>query len=157
MTLVAEYNDARRAEGIARVRRVIVLRAMNVLGLSQREIAASLGISQPAVSQQLKFAPDLIDLYPEHLLEAAAPVIKALAADRGYGQVAVFGSVARKEGRRDSDIDLLVQSPSGSSSFDFVEFKMQLEQVLGREIDLVDYGGLEPRLDDDIRREAVLL
>ncbi|MEU0313570.1 hypothetical protein [Nocardioides sp. NPDC006273] len=32
-----------------------------------------------------------------------------------------------------------------------------LEQILGREIDLVDYGGLKPRLDDDIRRDAVLL
>lgn len=32
-----------------------------------------------------------------------------------------------------------------------------LEQVLGREVDLVSYGGLKAKLDDDIRREAVLL
>lgn len=32
-----------------------------------------------------------------------------------------------------------------------------IEQVLGREVDLVDYGGLKPKLDDDIRHEAVLL
>ncbi|MBG6094973.1 putative nucleotidyltransferase [Nocardioides luteus] len=32
-----------------------------------------------------------------------------------------------------------------------------IEQVLGREIDLVDYGGLKPRVDDDVRRDAVLL
>jgi predicted nucleotidyltransferase len=32
-----------------------------------------------------------------------------------------------------------------------------LEQILGREVDLVDYGGLDPRLDDDVRREAMLL
>lgn len=157
MTLLAEYQDARRDEDVARLRRTIALRAMLASGMSQRQIANALGISQPAVSQQFKFAPDLVDLHPERLLEAAAPVIKALATDRGYSQLAVFGSIARKQGRRDSDIDLLVQSPSGSSSFDFVEFKMLLEQVLGREIDLVDYGGLKPRLDDDIRREAVLL
>ena len=157
MTLLAEYQDARRDEDVARLRRSIALRAMLASGMSQRQIASALGVSQPAVSQQLKFAPDLVDLHPEQLLEAAAPVIKALAADHGYSQLAVFGSIARKEGRRDSDIDLLVQSPPGSSSFDFVEFKMLLEQVLGREIDLVDYGGLKPHLDDDIRREAVLL
>jgi hypothetical protein len=29
--------------------------------------------------------------------------------------------------------------------------------VLDRQIELVDYGGLKPKLDDDIRREAVLL
>jgi predicted nucleotidyltransferase len=157
MTLLAEYQDARRDEDVARLRRAIALRAMLASGMSQRQIASALGISQPAISQQLKFAPDLVDLHPERLLEAAAPVLNTLAADHGYSQLAVFGSIARKQARRDSDIDLLVQSPPGSSSFDFIEFKMLLEQVLGREIDLVDYGGLKPRLDDDIRREAVLL
>jgi uncharacterized protein len=157
MTLLAEYQDARRDEDVARIRRAIALRAMLATGMSQRQIAAELGISQPAVSQQLKFAPDLVHLHPELLLDAAAPVLKALAAERGYGRLAVFGSVARKQARADSDIDLLVKAPKGTSSFDFVEFKMLLEQVLGREIDLIDYGGLKPRLDDDIRCEAVLL
>jgi len=69
----------------------------------------------------------------------------------------VFGSVARQQARQDSDIDLIVEAPEGTSSFDFVRFQQLLEQVLGREIHLIDYGGLTPRLDDDIRREAVLL
>jgi predicted nucleotidyltransferase len=42
-------------------------------------------------------------------------------------------------------------------TFGFLGFKRLIEQVLGREIDLVEYGGLAPKLDDDIRREAVLL
>ena len=128
---------------------------MVATGLSQRVIAEQLGISQPAVSQQLKFAPDLAAVHPDDLLEAAASVLNALADERGYRKLAVFGSVARKEARVDSDIDLLVEPPEGSSSFDFVEFKALLEQVLGREIDLVSWGGLTPGLDDDIRREAV--
>jgi predicted nucleotidyltransferase len=96
-------------------------------------------------------------VHPELLLDAAAPALKALAAERGYGKLAVFGSVACERARRDSDIDLLVEPPRGASSFDFVEFKMLLEQVLGREIDLISWGGLKPGLDDDIRREAVML
>lgn len=157
MTLLAEYRDARRDEEVARLRRAIALRAILATGKSQRQVAEELGISQPAVSQQLKFAPDLADVNPELLLEAAAPVLKALAAEWGYGKLAVFGSVARKEARRDSDIDLVVETPPGTGSFGFVRFKALLEQVLGRGIDLVDYGGLKPRIDDDIRREAVLL
>jgi predicted nucleotidyltransferase len=57
----------------------------------------------------------------------------------------------------DSDIDLLVEAPEGTSTFDFIRFKQLIEQVLGREIDLVSYGGLKAKLDDDLRREAVLL
>ena len=157
MTLLAAYRDARREEDVARLRRVLALRAMVASGLSQRQIAEQLGITQPAVSQQLKFAPELDDVHPEVLIEAGAPVLKSLAADHGYTRLAVFGSIARHQARPDSDIDLIVQAPKGTSSFDFVRFKQLLEQVLGRDIDLIDYGGLKPRLDDDIRREAVLL
>lgn len=157
MTLLAEYRDARRDEDVARLRRVLALRAMVASGMSQRQIADALGVSQPAVSQQLKFGPELADVHPETLLKAAAPILKALAADHGYARLAVFGSVARRQARENSDIDLLVEAPPGTSSFGFVRFKQLIEQVLGQEVDLVDYGGLKPRLDDDIRRDAVLL
>ena len=108
-------------------------------------------------SQQLKAAQGLARVPPEALVEAAAPVLRRLAEESGYGRLAVFGSVARGEARPDSDIDLLVEAPEGTSSFGFIRFKQLLEQVLGRQIDLVDYGGLKAKLDDDIRREAVLL
>lgn len=54
MRLVAEYRDARREEEVARLRRTLALRAMVATGMSQRQIAEVLGVSQPAVSQQLK-------------------------------------------------------------------------------------------------------
>lgn len=157
MTLLAEYQDARRGENVARLRRVIALRAMVTTGMSQREVAGAVGISQPAVSQQLRFAPVLESVHPQVLLEAAAPVLRLLAAERGYDRLAVFGSVARGEAREDSDIDLIVDAPSGTSSFEFIRFKQLVEQILGREVDLISYGGLTEGLDDDIRRDAVLL
>ena len=157
MTLLAEYREARHDEDVARLRRVLALRAMVATGMSQREIAAALGISQPAVSQQLKAAQDLEAVHPEALLKAAAPVLRRLAEESGYGRLAVFGSVARGAAEQESDIDLLVEAPEGTSSFGFIRFKQLIERVLGREVDLVDYGGRKAKLDDDIRREAVLL
>jgi len=130
---------------------------MVATGLSQREIAKSLGISQPAVSQQMRFAPVLESVHPQVLLEAASPVLRSLAAEHGYERLAVFGSVARGDARDDSDIDLMVEAPPGTSSFAFVRFKQLIEQILGREVDLITYGGLTEGLDDDIRRDAVLL
>lgn len=127
---------------------------MHATGTSQRKIADALGISQSAVSQQLKAAPDLGAVHPALLLDAATPVLRALAAESGFQRLAVFGSVARGEARSDSDIDLIVQSPEGASSFDFVRFQLLLEHVLSRSIDLVDYGGLRADIDDDILRDA---
>ncbi|WP_256837726.1 nucleotidyltransferase domain-containing protein [Ornithinimicrobium faecis] len=157
MGLVEVYRDARRDEDLARLRRALALRAMVATGMSQRHVANALGITQPAVSQQLKHAPDIEDVHPEVLLEAAAPILRSLAAELGYAQLAVFGSVARQEAGEDSDIDLLVEAPEGTSSYEFLRFKRLIEQVLAREVDLVSRGGLKPTLDDDIRREAVLL
>ena len=157
MSLLSEYRGARRDEDVARLRRAIALRAMIATGMSQRQIAEALHISQPAVSQQLKFSPDLHEVHPEVLLDAAAPVLKALTKEHGYTRLAAFGSVARRQARQDSDIDLLVQAPAGTSSFAFIRFKQLIERVLDREIDLASYGALKPKLDDDIVREAVLL
>jgi predicted nucleotidyltransferase len=157
MGLVLDYQNARRSEIVSRLRRVMALRAMLAGGSSQREVAESVGVSQPAVSQQLRSAPDVHALDAATVLEAAAPILKTLAGERGYTRLAVFGSVARGQARPDSDIDLLVESPAGTSSFDFVRFQLLLAQVLGRGVDLVEYGGLKDGLDDDIRREAVLL
>ena len=117
MTLVAEYRDARRKDEIARLRRSHSLRAMVATGMSQRQIAETLGVSQPAVSQQLKSGNQLAGVHPQVLLEAAGPVLKALASDLGFTRLAVFGSVARGTASPDSDIDLIVQSPPGTSSF----------------------------------------
>lgn len=157
MNLAARYEDAKRDELVARLRRVVSLRAMVASGMSQRAIADDLGISQPAVSQQLKATPDLQHVHPEILIEAAAPVLKHVAHEHGYRELAVFGSVARHEATPTSDIDLLVRAPKDTSTFDFLKFKSLLEESLGRSIDLVEYGGLKPGIDDDIRSDAVML
>ncbi|MHB1067356.1 MAG: nucleotidyltransferase family protein [Candidatus Nanopelagicales bacterium] len=157
MTLVDEYLDARRGEDVARMRRSVALRAMLATGMSQREVADELGVSQSAVSQQLRSTPDPAEADPAMVLQAAAPVLKALARERGFSRLAVFGSVARQESSPGSDIDLLVKAPKGTSSFDLVRFQQLVEKVLGHRVDVVEYGGLKAGIDDDIRREAVLL
>ena len=157
MGLLQEYREARRGEDLARLTRVLALRALMADGYSQRAIAEQLGISQSAISQQLRSAPDLAQQDSASLLEAGAPILKALAAERGFTRLAVFGSVARGDAGPDSDIDLLVQAPAGTSSFGFVRFQQLIEHVLGRHVDLVESGGLKPGLDDDIQREAVPL
>lgn len=155
--LMDQYGEAQRAERVARIRRAIALRAMAATGRTQRQIAEALGVSQSAVSQQLSTTPVTSDLDPALLVESGAPIIKVLAAERGFSRLAVFGSVARGDARTDSDIDLLVESPAGMSSFDFVRFQQLLAEVLGRHVDVVDYAGLTAGLDDDIIREAVPL
>lgn len=157
MSLVVEYRDARSQEDFARLRRLVALRALAATGSSQREIATALGVSQSAVSQQLKAARDFADVHPEILLKAASPILADVARSKGFDRLAVFGSVARGHARPDSDIDLLVEAPAGSAIKELVELRDTFREILGRPVDLITYGGLKAVIDDDIRSEAVLL
>ena len=157
MSLVVEYQQARRDEDVARLRRALALRALVATGSSQREIADALGISQPAVSQQLKAAQHVSTTHPERLMAAAAPILVDVARSRGFDRLAVFGSVARHQARPDSDIDLLVDPPAGAGVKDVVALQRVFQDILGRPVDVITYAGLKPTVDDDIRAEAVPL
>ena len=157
MGLADEYRAAQRQERVARLRRLIALRAMLASGMSQRQAAAELGISQPAVCQQLKATTELEHADAATVFEAGAPIIKQLARERGYSRTWVFGSVARGDAGPQSDIDLMVEPPPGISMFDLARLKLLIDEVLGQDIDLISYTGLKGRIDDDIRRDAVLL
>ena len=140
-----------------RLRQSMAARALVATGQSEEEVAEILSVSRTTVTALLSPRPDLAEAHPGKLLAAAAPILRAMAGSHGYGRLAVFGSVARREAHPRSDIDLQVQPPAGASTFDFLRFKRLLEQVLGRDIDLVPYGGLNTCVDYDVLRDATLL
>jgi len=89
----------------------------------------------------------------ELLRENKADIDVLVKKHRG-ASVSVFGSVARGEETESSDIDLLVEFEKGSSLFDLLHLQDELQELLGRKVDVVSTGGLKKR-DDHIRREAV--
>jgi uncharacterized protein len=77
-----------------------------------------------------------------------------VARTRRADRAAVFGSVARGEGRPDSDVDLLVDFEPDTSLLDQVGLLQDLEEFLGVGVDVVARSALKPR-DEQIRAEAV--
>lgn len=72
-------------------------------------------------------------------------------------ELALFGSVLRKDFRPDSDVDVLVAfaPDSHTSLFDLVDMEDELSEVVGRKVDLVYREGIE-RSHNYIRRQAIL-
>lgn len=83
--------------------------------------------------------------------------ILRLAAEYGASSVRVFGSVARGEADADSDIDLMVDLAPGRSLFDLGGLVMDLQDLLGREVDVVTERGLRDRLRERVLQEATPL
>ena|SRR6266542_3248874 len=82
--------------------------------------------------------------------------ILRLASRHGGRSIAVFGSIARGDATAHSDVDFLVEFEPGRSLFDLMHLQDDLEELLGRRVDVVSAGGLKPR-DERIRREAVAI
>ncbi|MBI2135488.1 nucleotidyltransferase family protein [Candidatus Woesearchaeota archaeon] len=66
----------------------------------------------------------------------------------------IFGSYATGTYKKRSDIDILIQPPKGIG-FGFVGIQYELEDALGKKVDLVTYNSLNPYLKKGILREEV--
>jgi len=69
--------------------------------------------------------------------------------------IGVFGSVARGDQRRASDLDVLVRFLPGASLFEFVALADFLEEKLGRKVDIVSERAVRPELREQIMEELV--
>ncbi len=92
----------------------------------------------------------------ELLQEKRAEILRVARA-HGAKRVRVFGSVVRGEARPESDIDLLVDLEPGRNLLDLVAIKQELEDLLGREVDVLTEAAVSPYLREQILREAVPL
>ena len=90
-------------------------------------------------------------------LEAKRTDILRLADRHGATEVRIFGSVARGEAGPDSDVDLLVKMAPERSLLDHVALWQDLEDLLGRKVDLVSEKALHRLMRDQILKEAVPL
>ncbi len=78
----------------------------------------------------------------EVIQQKSLPLLKK----HGVTKAALFGSVVRGEAKAGSDIDFLVDFMPGKSLLDLIALKHDLEDTLGKEVDLVEYGAVKPLL-----------
>jgi len=91
------------------------------------------------------------------LLREKRQEILAIAAKHGAYNVRVFGSVARGEADEQSDVDILVEAGPEISSWFPAGLIIDLEELLGCEVDVVTEAGLRRRIKDRVLKEAIPL
>jgi uncharacterized protein len=90
-------------------------------------------------------------------IQAHREEILKIMETHGAGNVRIFGSMARGEARSDSDVDFLVDASSHLSAWFPIGLIQDLEELLGRRVDVVTVEGLKERMRDRILAEAVPL
>ena len=91
------------------------------------------------------------------LLKEKREDILRIAARHGARNIRVFGSVVRGEAGPDSDVDVLVEFEPGRSLLDHVGLMQDLEDLLGRKVDVVTEKALHWYIRDRVIEQAVPL
>lgn len=157
MSLVECARQSREEELRARLRRSLAIRALVAMGRTQGQVARDLGITQPAVSQALRASQRAAHEPLAELMDAAAPVVKELAASRGFTDVAVAGSGERGEVQPSPGIHIIVRAPQDMPAADLTWLQDTLRTVLCHPVAVGVYDALQPGAGDDSHRGTVLL
>jgi len=88
------------------------------------------------------------------LLNKIIPKIKRILKKNKVKKAGIFGSYAKGEQKKNSDIDILIEPPKGIG-FGFVGIQFELEDKLKKKIDLISYNGISPYLREDILKSEV--
>ena len=81
--------------------------------------------------------------------------MRVLREQYGVRSIGVFGSYARGEQRRRSDLDIIVDYYEVPSLFEFVSLRDYLCKLTGRKVDLVRAPALKPPISKQVLKEAV--
>lgn len=130
----------------------------NESGVSQRDIAKTLGVTQSAVSQMIAASRARAKLTQgpvgRKLAEHRAEVIR-IARSRGASNLRVFGSVSRGQDDEDSDLDLLVTMPRDVGMFQIAGLGEDLAEVLGVHVDVIPEHIVKRDVLPALKRTAV--
>ncbi|MCL1897953.1 MAG: nucleotidyltransferase domain-containing protein [Micrococcales bacterium] len=147
-------NRADKAVASARADLVRAVRQSATNGMTQSQIAAAIGRSQPEVSRLLHFHGASAR---GRLLRKNASQIRRLVAMAGGSNVRVFGTIATGQDNDDSDIDLLFTMGKPLSLMQLEGLQCQIAEMLGVKVDLVPDNALSPAFGSRILAEAVSL
>lgn len=93
----------------------------------------------------------------QEILDLKKDEIQQIAARHGATNIRLFGSTVRGEAGADSDVDLLIDVGPRTSSWFPAGLILELEQLLGRRVEIVTEKALNPYIRDIVLREAVPL
>ena len=93
-----------------------------------------------------------IDDRLKKLKKIVVPVLKR----NNVVKAGIFGSFAIGRAKKSSDIDILIEVKAKKFSlFDMIGIELELKKVLGRNVDLLTYKGIDPLLKESILKEEI--
>lgn len=89
-------------------------------------------------------------------IQKIKPKIVKVLKKHNVARAGIFGSFARGEQTKKSDIDIVIDiRTKGFSLLDLIGLEMELSKILKRKVDLLTYAGINPYIKEQILNEEV--
>ena len=79
------------------------------------------------------------------------PILKEAGVSRSF----VFGSYTKKEAKKNSDLDLIVEFDNKKSLLDLIALKLKLEKKTGIKVDVLTSNSIHPDIKNLIQKEKI--
>lgn len=96
------------------------------------------------MSNQIKQVSNTLEQYKANLTQ-----------DYHIKKIGIFGSFARGDMTKKSDIDILIEFAHPIGLFKFVELEQKLSTILGRRVDLVTKQALKPLIKKEVLQQTI--
>ena len=151
------YTEIRKINGKKYYYRAISLREGNKI--LKRRIYLGYNLSNFALSKKEKLADEILLSKKRMKINKGVKKIslKIINILKKYKirRAGIFGSYVRREEKKSSDIDILIEPTKNMSLFDISGLKIELENVLGRKVDIISYKYIHPYLKDRILKSEM--
>ena len=88
-------------------------------------------------------------------LEAMKQKIANLLKKKDIARAGIFGSYARGEQNKNSDIDIVIEFKGKKSLLDLIALELALKKALKRKVDISTYKSISPHLKKQILAEEI--
>jgi|SRR3989344_348653 len=105
-------------------------------------------------SKEDKADKELNEYLRDKKLEKIKPKIVKILRKYKIKKAGIFGSYARGDYKKNSDIDILIE-PSKAMGLEFIGMNLELEDKLKRKVDLVTYKTIHPLVKKQILQDEI--
>lgn len=134
-----------------------VLSVRNGKKISKKRKYLGVNLIKKQLIKKEKEADNLLKVKNKRKIEffkKTVPKIRRILKKNNIKKAGIFGSYARGEQKKNSDVDILIK-PTKDMGFKFAGLEIELSKKLKKKIDLITYNGLSPYLKDKILKQEV--
>ncbi len=150
------YTEIQKRNNKKYFYRVISIRKGNKVSKKRKYLGSNLSLR--SLTKKEKEADKGFGIKNEDVnksaIEKIKPKIIKILKKNKIEKAGIFGSYVKGEQKKNSDIDIIIE-PAKGMGLGFIGVKLELEDKLGRKIDLVTYKGIHPFLKKRILNEEI--